>query len=347
LFTVQPALDSSGTLTFTPAPNAFGPANVTVVLKDDGGTANGGIDTSSLQSFLILITPINDCPLANPQSVTVLEDGMISVTLTAIDADSARLLYRIVRPPANGILSGPQPIVTYHPAPGYPSGQTDGADSFTFVATDGICDSAETLVNIVVKAVNDPPANPHIELLPKDCVLTLDSDTNFFVFDTASSGQCVFSVGSAEDPEGDRLNFMWLLDGSPIAIGPLATNCLELGCHTLTLIASDGSFNSSTQLEVCAISPSQAVEACVELVDDSSTLTRQQKRPLIASLRAALAAFERGNTIPAANQLRAFQNKIRAQVQGTNPVEAKSLIECVQQILNALDCRAAAPDGGG
>src|SRR5205823_5908533 len=47
LFTSQPAITSSGTLSFTPAPNANGTATVTVTLKDTGGTANSGNDTSA------------------------------------------------------------------------------------------------------------------------------------------------------------------------------------------------------------------------------------------------------------------------------------------------------------
>src|SRR6185437_14196991 len=45
LFSAQPSIDASGKLTYTPAPNAFGSAIVTVTLKDDGGTLNGGVDT--------------------------------------------------------------------------------------------------------------------------------------------------------------------------------------------------------------------------------------------------------------------------------------------------------------
>lgn len=47
LFSVQPAIDEDGTLTFTPANDATGFAIVTVYLQDDGGTANGGDDDSS------------------------------------------------------------------------------------------------------------------------------------------------------------------------------------------------------------------------------------------------------------------------------------------------------------
>ncbi|HVX62800.1 MAG TPA: Ig-like domain-containing protein, partial [Pirellulales bacterium] len=62
LFSVQPTLDAAGNLSYTPAANAYGTANVTVVLHDDGGTANGGVDTSSPQTFTITIHPVNDPP---------------------------------------------------------------------------------------------------------------------------------------------------------------------------------------------------------------------------------------------------------------------------------------------
>ena len=57
LFSVQPAIDPSGNLTFTPAPGATGSTSVVVTLHDNGGTANGGVDTSAPQAFGITITP--------------------------------------------------------------------------------------------------------------------------------------------------------------------------------------------------------------------------------------------------------------------------------------------------
>jgi hypothetical protein len=56
LFAAKPAVDSTGKLTFTPAPNAHGLAHVSLRLHDNGGTANGGIDTSDAQTFNITIT---------------------------------------------------------------------------------------------------------------------------------------------------------------------------------------------------------------------------------------------------------------------------------------------------
>jgi VCBS repeat-containing protein len=52
-----PAIDGSGTLTFTPNPAAAGNVvTVTVKAHDTGGTANGGQDTSAPQTFTITIT---------------------------------------------------------------------------------------------------------------------------------------------------------------------------------------------------------------------------------------------------------------------------------------------------
>lgn len=61
LFLVQPAISPTGTLSYTAAPDANGSATVSVMLKDDGGTANDGQDTS-VQNFTITVNPVNDPP---------------------------------------------------------------------------------------------------------------------------------------------------------------------------------------------------------------------------------------------------------------------------------------------
>jgi len=55
IFAVQPAVSSSGTLTFTPSPSSSGTALVTIYVKDNGGTANGGVDQSANQTFSITV----------------------------------------------------------------------------------------------------------------------------------------------------------------------------------------------------------------------------------------------------------------------------------------------------
>jgi gliding motility-associated-like protein len=80
LFAVPPALDASGTLTFTPAPNAYGAATVTVVLRDNGGTLGGGTDESLPQTFTLSVAPVNDAPaFAKGADIMVLENAGIQV----------------------------------------------------------------------------------------------------------------------------------------------------------------------------------------------------------------------------------------------------------------------------
>ncbi|MEL6107605.1 MAG: choice-of-anchor Q domain-containing protein, partial [Planctomycetota bacterium] len=62
LFSVAPAIDVEGTLTFTPAVDAFGLTTIDVTVQDNFGTANGGVDTSESQQLTITINPVNDAP---------------------------------------------------------------------------------------------------------------------------------------------------------------------------------------------------------------------------------------------------------------------------------------------
>jgi hypothetical protein len=73
LFSVTPAISPTGTLSYTPAAN--GSATITIDLQDNGGTANGGVDTSPTQTFVITVTKVNDAPsFTKGADQTVLED---------------------------------------------------------------------------------------------------------------------------------------------------------------------------------------------------------------------------------------------------------------------------------
>jgi hypothetical protein len=62
----------TGTLTFTPATNQNGVANLTVAFRDNGGTANGGVDISPAQTFPIFVNALADDPTITglPASIT-------------------------------------------------------------------------------------------------------------------------------------------------------------------------------------------------------------------------------------------------------------------------------------
>ena len=139
MFSVPPAISATGDLTFTLAPNANGNATIGVELRDNGTTANGGHDTSAVQTFHIIATPVNDAPVCTNATGATFVGAQLNGTLTTCtDIDGDTLHYAIVAGPAHGTAS----ITTANQFTYTPATTFQGNDSFTFQATDfGICPS--------------------------------------------------------------------------------------------------------------------------------------------------------------------------------------------------------------
>jgi len=133
-------------LTYTPNANYNGSDSFTF-------KANDGIADSAVATVSITVTAVNDNPVANAQSVSVLEDGYVAITLTGSDIDGNPLTYIVVAGPSNGGLTGTAPNLIYTPNANY-----NGSDSFAFRVNDGYVSSSATTVSITVTAVNDTPA---------------------------------------------------------------------------------------------------------------------------------------------------------------------------------------------
>ena len=76
-FTAGPTVDpQTGDLCYTLNPNVNGAVTVDVSASDSGGTANGGVDTSTPVPFTMTVTPVNDAPyFIKGPDVTILEDA--------------------------------------------------------------------------------------------------------------------------------------------------------------------------------------------------------------------------------------------------------------------------------
>lgn len=84
LFAVQPTIGANGTLTYTPAANRSGIANVTVRLHDNGGIDNTGVDLSVAQTFKITIKPVNDAPIRTAGTLPIITVDEDSTSITAV-----------------------------------------------------------------------------------------------------------------------------------------------------------------------------------------------------------------------------------------------------------------------
>lgn len=121
-----------------------GPETMTVTASD------GALTTA--QSTNVFVASVNDIPVAQNVSVSMLEDSSAPVGLIASDVESAILTYSIITYPAHGNLSGIAPALTYTPNPNY-----YGQDMFTYRASDGLNNSNTAIVNISIAPVNDAP----------------------------------------------------------------------------------------------------------------------------------------------------------------------------------------------
>jgi VCBS repeat-containing protein len=132
-------------LTYTPALNENGSDSFTFKVND-------GAQDSAAATVSITITPVNDAPVAQSQSLSTAEDTAAPVTLVGSDVEGSALAYTVVTPPTHGVLLNPAPGLLYVPDPNY-----HGPDSFTFRVNDGALDSAPATVSITVSALNDRP----------------------------------------------------------------------------------------------------------------------------------------------------------------------------------------------
>lgn len=121
--------------------------------------ASDGSLTSAVATVSITVVPINDAPVAISQSLTTMQDGSVSFTLTGTDVESNSLTFSTVTGPSNGILTGTPPNLVYQPTPGF-----SGNDQFTFKANDGALNSTPATISITV---NPKPTDSGLAVLSR------------------------------------------------------------------------------------------------------------------------------------------------------------------------------------
>jgi hypothetical protein len=156
---------------------------------------------------------------------------------------------------------------------------------------------------------------------------------------------CLVADGwTSSDPEGGDLTYLWSLENDPVPFGagPLVTNCLEVGDHTILLTVTDpAGLSDTTSKTISVVTAPLAIELLIEQVDTAHKsgvlLTRKIKRELVATLRVALE--HAGNEELRATQkaLDAFEKKVRAQVAEPYPEAATAWIRWSQAVSEGME----------
>lgn len=189
----------SGTVTFTitPIPNRWGTANIEMLVSDAIGYTT--------RTFELEVTSVNDPPIADDYSASVIEDGSVNLTLITplSDADGDPLTLTVISDPTNGtaVVNADQ-TVTYTPTPNY-----SGTDSFVYQLDDGNPGGTDTgVVSLTVIEVDDGPVITNLEYAHSTLedtpigvpftVTDIDTPLEDLEYTISSSNASLFPTGS-------------------------------------------------------------------------------------------------------------------------------------------------------
>ena len=258
-------VNANSTVTYKPATNYIGGDSFTYTVSDGwGGTATATVN--------VTVTPDHP-PMASPESYSVNEDTLLTVNAPGVlandsDVDGDPLVAVLVAGPAQGILTlGSNGSFTYRPFTNF-----NGADSFTYAASDGTL-ASNAVVTITVNPVNDPPtagldySDTH-QNTPRSvlasALLSNDSDPD-------AGDQLSITGVSATSTAGGSVS---LTSGRIRYVPPASFT----GVDTFTYTVSDGHGGTATGTVQVTVWPPLQVTA-IELVPGGNLQIRYQGIP--------------------------------------------------------------------
>ncbi len=176
---------SGTTAAYLPAANY----NNTAVLPDSFTfKANDGVSDSVPATVTVVVTPVNDKPVAQNSSVSVVKNQATAIALIGTDVDLDPLIYV---PAAKSKMGGTVKLTGNNSVTYTPKYNFVGADSFTFKVTDpGKAVSPLATVNINVVNNTAPIANAGND-------------------QQVGEGVSVTLNGGGTDADGDKLTYSW------------------------------------------------------------------------------------------------------------------------------------------
>ncbi len=250
-------VNADGTLTYTPNANYSGGDTITYSVSD----GKGGSDSATVD---VTVTPDNDGPVPQNDSVTTSEDSEVTVDVLANDSDPEGNGLSVTGASAlhGGVVLNEDGTLTYTPDANY-----HGSDTITYTVSDGEGGTASATVAVTVNSVNDAP-------VAGDDSASTNED----------SSVTVNVLGNDSDVEGDSLT----VTGASALHGTVVVNADGTltytpdanyhGGDTITYSVTDGQeATSDAQVDVTVVSvndnPVAGDDAATTDEDTSVTIT--------------------------------------------------------------------------
>jgi VCBS repeat-containing protein len=239
----------SGQVLYTPALNFNGQDVFSYTISDGQGTSTAQV--------IVTVTPVNDPPVAAPDSYSTAKRTLLTVPAPGVlandtDPDGGQpLTARVISQPANGTLTlQSNGAFSYQPTGGFV-----GIDTFVYRINDGVVDGNTAAVTITVTGTNDPP-------VAADDTYTMDQGA---VVTIAAPGV----LANDSDPDGDALSAA--LVGAPssgtLTLNPNGSFTYTptpdfAGTVTFTYRAGDGSETSNPATVTINVTVPQHSQSC-------------------------------------------------------------------------------------
>jgi len=230
---------SAGDVIYTPDANFSGQATINYTLSDGTDTANGVLT--------ITVTPVNDAPVANPDTATILEDAAATnINVLSNDTDIENDTLSITSVNADvGAISSSGANVVYTPEANF-----NGQVIVNYILSDGTDTAAGTLT-INVTPVNDAPvAQPDTATINEDAPETtidvISNDTDADATDTLALTAVTADIGTAS-VENNEIKYTPALNNESTA--------------TLTYTLSDGTDEVQGNLTITIVAINDAPTA--------------------------------------------------------------------------------------
>ena len=231
---------TDNTLSGTPTEGETG-SEITITATDDGDGA-----LTATQIFTIVVTPVNDAPVAVTDTATVLEDAeTISIDVLANDTDEEGdpLTLLSVTTSGTGTVTINGGLLEYTPVINY-----NGTEEVTYTVSDGLLTS-EGILTITITPVNDAPIANEDSATVLENAMTTSIDV----------------IANDIDIDGDTLR---LISVSTSGTGTVVVNVDEfsidytpapnfIGAEVINYSVSDGVLSSEGILKINVITPEE------------------------------------------------------------------------------------------